>query len=169
MVLVTRRPSALTHGGEWCYPGGRPEPGDADLYATACREGREEIGLTSVTRLGRLASMPIYTSDFRLEPFVVEVRDAELQPCPEEVEAVYAFSVAEAVRAETVQGIPFVWQGTQHYSPIYPIGDSYLFGATAHTFTELIALAAPLMGCEAPRLVEATVTWEEVLAAKHRP
>ena len=163
-VLVTRRPSALRHGGEWCFPGGRPEPGDADFYATACREGREELGLVNVVRLGRLSSMPIYTSDYRLEPFVVEVLDETLCPNPGEVEEVKALSIIEAVQAGTVTGIPFTWDGKTQHSPIYPIEDRYLFGATAHTFMELVAIAAVLMGTEPPRFVDAEVTWDEVFA-----
>ncbi len=160
-----RRPSALTHGGEWCYPGARPEPGDADLYATACREGREEIGLTSVTRLGRLASMPIYTSDFRLEPYVVEIHDKVLTSNPAEVAEVRALPLLDFIRAPHVDGIPFMWDGQRHYSPIYPLGDRYLFGATAHSFTELIEVAAPLVGLKPPSFVESSVTWEEVMTA----
>jgi len=118
-----------------------------------------------VVRLGRLASMPIYTSDYRLEPFVVEVRDEHLQPNPAEVEEIKAMSILEAARAETVTGIPFTWDGQTQHSPIYPIDDRYLFGATAHTFMELVAIAAGLLGFEAPRFVDAEVTWDEVFAA----
>lgn len=167
-ILLTRRPTTLKHGGEWCFPGGRPEASDADLYATACREGREELGLTEVTRLGRLASMPIYTSEFRLEPFVVQVHNATLTPSEDEVAEVRAVPLFGAIGEAQVEGIPFEWQGERHYSPVYPLGDRYLFGATAHTFTELVAVAASVVGVPAPEIVTATVTWEAILAATRR-
>ena len=164
-LLLTRRPVALTHGGEWCFPGGRPEAEDEDLYATACREGREELGLRALTRLGRLSSMPIYTSDFRLEPFVVAVGDQGLCPNPQEVAEVRALPLLELICAEHVEGIPFTWEGQAHHSPIYPMGKRYLFGATAHSVRELIAVAAPIVGLEPPRAVDASVSWEAILAA----
>ena len=166
-VLLTRRPTTLKHGGEWCFPGGRPEAEDVDLYATACREGREELGLNTVTRLGRLSSMPLGTSDFRLEPFVVHAQDATLTPCDAEVAEVKAVPLLEAIAARTIEGIPFEWEG-QHHSPIYPLGDRYLFGATSHTFTELVAIAASVVGLSAPEVVTTKVTWGAILAATRR-
>ena len=167
-VLLTRRPTTLKHGGEWCFPGGRPEASDADLYATACREGREELGLRELTLLGRLASMPIYTSDFRLEPFVVHVQDTTLSPSESEVAEVQAVPLLKAISDARIGGIPFEWQGQQHYSPVYPLGDRYLFGATAHTFNELVAVAASVVGLPAPDIVAGEVTWEAIMAATQR-
>ena len=43
------------HAGEVCFPGGRPEPGDADFWATAQREASEELGITGLIQLGRLS------------------------------------------------------------------------------------------------------------------
>ena len=58
------------HAGEICFPGGRPEPSDDDLVATALREAQEEMGISGARILGRLSSMPLYTSNYRLEPYV---------------------------------------------------------------------------------------------------
>src|SRR5829696_5391976 len=45
-VILTRRAGHLrSHRGEVSFPGGRLEPGDADLVVTALREAHEEIGL----------------------------------------------------------------------------------------------------------------------------
>ncbi len=46
-VGYTLRPNDMpTHGGQISFPGGRREPEDADLAATAMRESREELGIS---------------------------------------------------------------------------------------------------------------------------
>jgi 8-oxo-dGTP pyrophosphatase MutT (NUDIX family) len=44
LVLIVRTDRGH-HGGQLAFPGGRADPGDADLVATALREADEEIGL----------------------------------------------------------------------------------------------------------------------------
>jgi len=45
IVLTERTTGGRHHSGEISFPGGRAEPDDADLVATALREAAEEIGL----------------------------------------------------------------------------------------------------------------------------
>src|SRR5690606_36354253 len=63
-VILTRRTWALrSHSGEVSFPGGRHDDGDPDLWETALRESREEIGLdTSVAeRIGELDHLATVT------------------------------------------------------------------------------------------------------------
>ena len=71
-VTLTRRAEHMnSHAGEVALPGGKHEPGDADLDVTALRESAEEIGLpaSAVELLGRLE--PLETiNGLTVVPFV---------------------------------------------------------------------------------------------------
>ena len=153
-VLVTRRSDSLhEHGGEICFPGGRPEPGDADICATAIREAREELGIEDIALLGRLSSMPIYTSDYRIEPFVAQLLSGTLTPNPDEVSRILYIDLAEVVQRKTQPAQPFIWNGEQVLSPVFQVQGEKMYGATAHSFWELVKLMAPLFGTVGPDLV----------------
>ncbi len=71
VVLTTRTAHLSDHAGQISFPGGRAEPHDIDVHATALREAQEEIGLdpASVTLWGRL---PHYmtVSGYRVTPVI---------------------------------------------------------------------------------------------------
>jgi len=71
-VLLTQRTEHLKdHAGQISFPGGRVEPHDRSIEATALREAEEEIGLeaTRVEVLGELAPYDTVTG-FRIHPVV---------------------------------------------------------------------------------------------------
>jgi 8-oxo-dGTP pyrophosphatase MutT (NUDIX family) len=90
--LFTERPHDLPiHPGQVSFPGGRAEPGDADLVATALREATEEIELPAsrVTVLGALPPRLTIT-DYWLTPIVgVVAPDTPLVPSPREVAEIF--------------------------------------------------------------------------------
>ena len=79
-VVLTERadPRRRHHSGEVSFPGGKAEPEDADLVATALREAAEEVGLDAgaagVRVVGLLDRFWIPVSDFAVTP-VVAVAD----------------------------------------------------------------------------------------------
>ena len=163
VVYLTERSASLReHARELAFPGGRPEAGDLDLWATAAREAREEVGIESARCLGELSTMPIFTSDYRLVPYVAAVCGAELRPTSSEVERVLAMRLMSVFDSTVIHAIPWEYAGSQLLSPVFEIRDRVLYGATAHVLHELLRLLEPCFASPLPPLEAGKYSWEEV-------
>ena len=90
VVLTERATRDGHHSGEVSFPGGKAEPGDADIVATALREAAEEVGLDAaaagVRVIGLLERFWIPVSDFQVTPVVaLAARRPVLTAAPDEV------------------------------------------------------------------------------------
>ena len=88
LVLLVRTDNGGVHGGQLGLPGGKSEPHDDDLLATALREAEEEIGLSAeqVEVLGELDPVLSGPSRFRVHPFLARVpAGITITPDPSEV------------------------------------------------------------------------------------
>ncbi|SFC22000.1 8-oxo-dGTP pyrophosphatase MutT, NUDIX family [Marinospirillum celere] len=95
-LLFTRRADHLnTHSGQVAFPGGKRDPEDRDLIATALREAEEEIALIpdEVEIIGTLGEL-ISLHGIRVTPFVGLIPDnLALAPCEEELDAIFEVPV----------------------------------------------------------------------------
>ena len=165
-VLLTVRAATLRkHAREVSFPGGRPDPEDGDdLSVTARREAREEVGIEDAEILGALSSIPLYTSDYRLFPFVAAVSAEGVVANPAEVAEIIWVSLASLLQRESIAGIPWELDGQSGMSPVFELGEHLLYGATAHTLYELLTVVGPVFGIQAPPLVKGPYTFAQVLA-----
>lgn len=91
VVLTVRTDTLQQHAGQVAFPGGRVEPEDVDVIATALRESEEEIGLDAgmVTPLGFLEAFETI-SGYSVTPVVARIAaNAVLKPDPGEVAEVF--------------------------------------------------------------------------------
>lgn len=163
-VLTLRTKTLRRHAGEVSFPGGKPDPGDRDLEATALREAREELGIEGARVLGRLTSVPLFTSDWRLVPYVAAIDDRPLRPHPGEVARVLELRLDELLARPHLEALFWAWEDQAGLSPVFPFPDGpVLYGGTAHAFLELLEVCAPLLGLGVPPLKEGAYRWEDLL------
>ena len=164
--ILTRRSSMLKdHGGEVCFPGGKQQKEDLSLQETALREAKEEIGLHAKI-IGRLSSIPLYTSDFRLEPFVaIAETPVEKLQANEEVEHILPVSLRHIFQQPYLEGTSFEYQGktliSPHFRPqhlmLNPPTTQRTYGGTAIVLYELLQQISVIMAQEIPEIKE--VSW----------
>ncbi|ACR10657.1 NUDIX hydrolase [Teredinibacter turnerae] len=141
-ILLTLRAVHLSsHSGEVAFPGGKWEPGDPDLYATALREAEEEVGLVPqvFSFLGEL--QPSYTRQgTRVTPYVGRIpADVDLAPNPSELDELFWFPLAELVADKRVRTDVFEWRGEEYWSPAYRYAGHIIWGFTARVLVEFLA------------------------------
>ena len=162
VVMTKRKKELKTHAGEMCFPGGKPDPKDHDLSDTALRETKEEIGFTGGVVLGRLSSIPLYTSDFRLEPFVGMYPPQPLKVSNAEVEQCLLFSLNDVLSLGEVQGVGMEWPEygefispvfcPEHFTHNHTGTTTPIFGGTAHVLWELLTVFSRVVQKPLPQL-----------------
>jgi 8-oxo-dGTP pyrophosphatase MutT (NUDIX family) len=144
LLLIRRTADGGVHSGQVSFPGGKQDPEDADLLATALREAQEEVGLLScdVDVIGTLSSLYIPVSNFNVQPFVAytpQRPDHILSAA--EVEHVIEVPITELFHPERITKVVVTSPGDKSFIrkvPAYKLQDeTVIWGATAMMISEL--------------------------------
>ena len=143
-LLFTKRAEHLSnHPGQMSFPGGRMEPEDEHLMATAKREGEEEICLdpADIECIGRLDDIRTVTR-FLVRPFVSRIANREYSPCEHEVAEVVVLPVDGLTDLDNYHSEhrdhPYYGEIRLHYFYV----DGYtVWGATARMLVQFLELA----------------------------
>jgi 8-oxo-dGTP pyrophosphatase MutT (NUDIX family) len=136
VVLTERTDRGGHHSGEVSFPGGRAEPWDVDLVATALREAAEEVGLDpaadAVRVLGTLPVQWIPVSNYTVTPVVaVADRRPRLTPQPSEVAAILEAPVRAFLPGAELVHVERELRGWQVRYAAYPVDGLAVWGMTA--------------------------------------
>jgi 8-oxo-dGTP pyrophosphatase MutT (NUDIX family) len=140
LLLIERMTYNGYHSGQIALPGGKAEPTDTDLQATALREFFEETGADAMPEvIGKLSPVHIPVSKFSVQPFVAylnkrpnfSVNTREVQQL---IEWPFTnFISTETIKQTTIEPMP----GLKLSTPYFDVQDKVLWGATAMIMNEL--------------------------------
>lgn len=139
-VLLTERSADLKHhAGQVSFPGGRMDPGDRDLRATALRETHEEVGIepADVEIIGYLDPNPTVTG-YAVTPVVglVELR-RELVIDPIEVKSAFEVPLPFLLDEDNQESSEREFAGVTVPIAEFNYGRYRIWGATAGILIEL--------------------------------
>lgn len=141
LVFIRRNEYKGAHSGQISFPGGRHEPEDPDIVATALRETEEEIGINrnNVIILGLLTDLYIPPSHFLVTPVVGYINERPVfHPDPEEVKGILEVSLKDILSEEAQQVKKItIFPGIRWKVPCFYVHETVIWGATAMILNEL--------------------------------
>lgn len=147
VVLTERSSGDGHHSGEVSFPGGKSEPDDADLVATALREATEEVALDAdaagLRVVGILEPFWIPVSDYAVTP-VVAVADRRplLAAAPAEVARILEPPIARFLPGAPIEILERTIGDWPLRFGAYEVDGLSVWGATARILSQLGAILA---------------------------
>ena len=143
-VILTRRAEHLpTHKGQIAFPGGKADPDDADLVATALREAYEEVALKpeAVTVVGKMGQV-LSRQGFVVTPVIGVVPTAvvnQLMPNLGELDRIFTVPLRFFVDTKPQMDALPLAEGVKQVPSFYY--DEYrIWGMTAFILAEFVNL-----------------------------
>ncbi len=155
LLVIKRSEAERDHwSGHLALPGGRAEPEDEDLLATAVRETFEEVGIDLraggevLARLGTVTPQSPYVPRISVTPFVAVAppvyHAGEAAPktleLSGEVAAAFWVPVDELKRGGRSTVFRMAFAGVEREWPAYPSEHGVIWGITERILTEFLAL-----------------------------
>ena len=155
MLVIKRSEAERDHwSGHLALPGGRVEPSDESLEATAVRETFEEVGLDLraggevLGRLGTVRPQSPFAPRVSVTPFVAvappEFHAGEAAPktleLSDEVAAAFWVPVDELKRGGRSAVFRMAFAGVEREWPGYPSAHGVIWGITERILTEFLSL-----------------------------
>lgn len=139
-VLTLRTAGLRGHSGQVSFPGGRHDPQDENLTATARRETCEEIGICGgrLSVLGQLPPFYIPASHHDVSPIIAHFEGSPaFAPNPDEVAEVFSVALDDLLLPRFKHVEQRRIRGVDVRVPYYYFAKHKVWGATAMLLSEL--------------------------------
>ena len=140
-LLLIRRPLWLRHHpGQLAFPGGKQDPQDGSLLATALRETHEELGIVLPEQkiLGRLPGH-LTVSGFHITPYLIALASLPaLKLASGEIAEVIHLPLSGFHRAGSYRPIEIRRDHQRQQIPAYWVNNQLVWGATASIIHDLL-------------------------------
>lgn len=147
LPLILRPIYRGVHSGQMALPGGKVEPTDQDIVATALRETQEEIGV-QVKRgqvLGTLSDIYIPPSNITVTPVLAVGGVPDYLPDPDEVAEVVDIRLEELKNPDNLAMRKVGWINRAPLkAPAFKIKERIIWGATAMMLSEFLHIVQEL-------------------------
>lgn len=154
MLVIKRSEAEHDHwSGHMALPGGRVEPEDENLLATAARETFEEVGLDlraggeAIARLGTIRPSSPFVPPISVTPFVFvappeyhSTSGSKQLSLSEEVAAAVWVPIDELKKGGRSAVFRMVFAGVEREWPAYPSQYGPIWGITERILTEFLSL-----------------------------
>ncbi|MDA4893649.1 CoA pyrophosphatase [Streptomyces sp. MS2A] len=145
VLLEKRSPTLSSHPGQVSFPGGKAEPEDADVAATALREAQEETGVdpAGVEILAVLPDLPLVASNHRVTPVLGWWREPSSVVAVDHAETVEVFRMPVAKLLDPANRYVSVRHHGVHTfrAPAFEVDGTVVWGFTAMVLDGLFEAA----------------------------
>jgi 8-oxo-dGTP pyrophosphatase MutT (NUDIX family) len=158
VLLIERAADMRSHAGQPAFPGGRADPGDADLVATALREAHEETGLdpAGVDVALTLPALWLPPSGFTVTPVLGYWRTPSPVHAADPAEVASVARVPVAALVDPANRVTVV-HPSGYRGPGFDVAGMRVWGFTAMLLDRLLELAG--WSADWPREREVPVPW----------
>lgn len=147
-ILLLERPTYNGHhSGQIGFPGGKAEPTDFNLEATALREFIEETGCSVIPNfIGNLTPVYIPISKFMVQPYIAYLTEKpEFKPDEREVYQLIELNVNDLLNPELLKETIVTPTPTLRFkTPYFDVNEKIVWGATAMILNELKVLISKI-------------------------
>jgi 8-oxo-dGTP pyrophosphatase MutT (NUDIX family) len=143
IVFIKRNEYDGYHSGQVSFPGGKKDPEDKNILATAIRECYEEIGvkLSEHLLIGSLSPLYVIVSKFMIYPFVFYLDNEPIfNSDKSEVNYIIRFPVNELLLSNLRKEKEMFLFDNNYLVPYYDIKNEIVWGATAMILSEFIEI-----------------------------
>ena len=140
LILIQRQIYEGNHSGQISFPGGKKEINDENLFETATRECKEEIGFEpkSTHFIGNLSPVYIPISQFYVVPFVFFLDEKpNLIADNYEVQEIITIKLKDLLNENNFQVKTIEIKEKTIEAPCFYIDEKIIWGATAFMLNEL--------------------------------